>query len=453
MSSCVEEWRSEMQEELEQARNLLEIHWSEHHVPWHCIRVQADILHRFCFSEAFAVKACGWCRRASFFILGFDVVHAFKWRAFLMVCPPRNGRVKVMSTWCLLLNAKPSRIFESKFRATWGSSAGRFLRTFFCQASDVVSLCRSGRCWNWMTWAWNAGSICGSKPPGEYHGISMDILLPSTSRVGLNTRARGIKPVGGWALWPTWVKFARSKLRVIMGKMAPEGDQKHIVLLTKHRQFYPQGEKIMPVRQRGTTMLIHQAQAALASWQSQPRFRWYHIDHMMTILGKLECKVHLQEEQRPGHQVQQHPRSITKSSAAGMKSQKCQHSPDHKISQQQAEVHNSSEASRTTGRAPSKKEHHKVLRLYRETRMSKNKASRIAVEFRLVSNTSKNWHHHIHGKGLSSEEVETKVRSIATWLNSATLSKEVARTAHAHGSSERGKTRRHWKCDVGMVKH
>jgi hypothetical protein len=61
------------------------------------------------------------------------------------------------------------------------------------------------------------------------------------------------------------VKFARSKLRVIMGKMAPEWDQKHIVLLTKHRQFYPQGEKIMPVRQRGTTMLIHQAQAALAS--------------------------------------------------------------------------------------------------------------------------------------------------------------------------------------------
>ena len=108
-AKCKRSWR--------QARNLLEIHWSEHHVPWHCIRVQADILHRFCFSEAFAVKACGWCRRASFFILGFDVVHAFKWRAFLMVCPPRNGRVKVMSTWCLLLNAKPSRIFESKFWA------------------------------------------------------------------------------------------------------------------------------------------------------------------------------------------------------------------------------------------------------------------------------------------------------------------------------------------------
>ena len=156
-----------------------EISWTYTGVSTMCLDTASECRQIFCIDSASAKRLqsklvdVSGARVSSFLVLMLYMRYMRSSEEhFWWFVHQENGRVKVMSTWCLLLTAKPSRIFESKFWATWGSSAGRFLRTFFCQASNVVSLCGSGRCWNWMTWAWNAGSICGFKPPG---GISWDI--------------------------------------------------------------------------------------------------------------------------------------------------------------------------------------------------------------------------------------------------------------------------------------
>ena len=174
-STC-EEWRSELQEELEQARNLLEIHWSEHHVPWrHWMHQSAwapwtDIQRRFC---------CSICSQSSRMLKAREFLHS--WLCSCTCVQAKNAKnvsdglltkkMEDLRRYLMSAIESKARIFESKFPATWGSSAGnRFLRTFFCQAS-VVSVCRSGRCWNWM------GMECFKRLWFRSTGISWYILF------------------------------------------------------------------------------------------------------------------------------------------------------------------------------------------------------------------------------------------------------------------------------------